>query len=48
LRIPGSRGGWFDDTQGNIPSALAEKPYELLRTPYRRSSQNAPYPTLSA
>jgi hypothetical protein len=29
----------LDDTQGGNPPALAEKPYELLRTPCLRSSQ---------
>ena len=31
----------MDDTQGNIPSALAEKPDELLRIPFRRASENS-------
>ena len=31
----------MDDTQGSNPPALAETHYELLRTPYWRSSQNA-------
>jgi hypothetical protein len=28
----------LDDTQGSIPPALAETPYEILRTPSLRSS----------
>jgi hypothetical protein len=32
----------LDDTQGNIPSALAEKPDELPRTPCLRSSLKTP------
>jgi hypothetical protein len=31
----------LDDTQGRIPPALAEKLYELLRTPYRRTAEDA-------
>ena len=40
MRIPDSRGGGLDDPQGSIPSALAENPHELLRTPLRRSSHS--------
>jgi hypothetical protein len=31
----------LDDTQGSIPPALVEKPYELLRTLYMRSPQTS-------